>query len=131
MDDVAIVLFDGDCGFCDRGVRFIYARDPAGKFRFAPLQSDAGRRLLRAHGLPENALDTLVLIEKGRAHVRSDAVLRIARRLGRAWPLLGALRLVPRRVRDAAYDAVARRRHRLEGETCGMPPPGLRARILE
>lgn len=127
----AVLLFDGACGLCDRGVRFVHARDPKGRFRFAPLQSARGRALLRAHGLPEDALDTVVLVEEGRAHVRSTAALRVARGLRAPWPLLYACILVPRRVRDALYGAVARRRHRLAGPACAVPDASLRARMLD
>lgn len=113
----AIVLYDGDCAFCSRGVQFIYHRDPQGRFRFKA-------------GAPA---DTLVLLDGDRRFERSTAVLRIARRLRWPWSWLGALGLVvPRPLRDVAYDAVARRRHRLlRGEACPVPPPGLRERILD
>lgn len=127
----AILLFDGECGLCDRGVRFVYRRDPGGRVRFAPLQGERGRALLRAHGLPEGALDTVVLVDGGKAYVRSAAALRVARKLRGAWPLLGLFWVVPRPLRDAVYDAVARRRHRLASASCALPPPGLRARMLD
>lgn len=129
----AIVLYDGECGFCTRAVLFIFARDPRGRFRFASLQSAKGRELLRANGLPEEGLDTLVLLDDKGAWLRSTAALRIARGLRRGWPLLYALAAVPRRVRDAAYDAFARRRHRWFGREnrCANPPPALRARMLD
>lgn len=128
----AVLLYDGDCGLCDRGVRFVWRRDPKGRFRFASLQSPTGRSLLRAHGLPEDAMDTMVLVEGERAYVRSAAALRVARGLRGAWPLLYGFMLVPGRVRDAAYSFVARRRHRLApAVSCEAPPPGLRARMLD
>jgi predicted DCC family thiol-disulfide oxidoreductase YuxK len=68
-----------------------------------------------------------------RVWVKSDAVLRIARYLGGvAWGVL-LLAAAPRRVRDAMYDAFARRRYRLFGRaaTCLVPPPGARARFLD
>lgn len=128
----AVLLYDGECGLCDRGVRFVYRRDPGGRFRFASLQSDRGRAILREHGLPEDAMDTMVLVEGGRAYVRSAAVLRVARGLRAAWPALYAFIVVPRKVRDAAYSFVARRRHRVAGGVaCEVPPAGLRARMLD
>lgn len=130
----AIVLYDGACGFCTASVLFIYRRDPRGRYRFASLQSDAGRRLLRQHGLPESGLETLVLLEEERAFLRSTAALRIARGLRFPWPLLGRVGLlVPRPLRDAAYDAFARRRHRWFGreDRCANAEPELRRRILE
>ena len=131
MVEPALVLYDGECGLCSRGVLFVYRRDPQGRFAFASLQSALGRRLLREHGLPEDRLDTLVLVQDGRAWTRSDAALRIGRGLRLPWRWLAALGwLAPRRLRDAAYDIIARRRHRL-GLSCPAPPAGLRARMRE
>jgi predicted DCC family thiol-disulfide oxidoreductase YuxK len=117
-----IVLFDGVCGLCDRFVQFVIARDPAGAFRFAPLQPEAG-------GPPR----TIVLIEDGRRFTRSSAVLRIARGLPGAWPLLSLLLAIPAPLRDLAYDFVAKRRYRWFGryDACRLPAPGVTARFLD
>lgn len=126
-----LVLFDGVCHLCNRSVQFILDRDPRGVFRFAPLQSALGRRLLHAHGFADGWYDGIVLIEKGRCWVKSTAALRIAGRLPFPWKLLVVLRLVPRVVRDAVYDIIARYRYRWfgRGETCRLPTPELRDRF--
>ena len=128
----AIVLFDGVCNLCSGTVRFIAARDPGEYFLFAALQSDKGQELLARHGVPAAELKTIVLIERGEAFARSDAVLRIARHLHRAWPLLALLRVVPRPLRDACYGFVAAHRYRWFGkkDACELPSKELRARFL-
>ena len=105
-----IVLFDGTCGFCDRSVRFILNRDPYRKFRFAPLQSEIARGLMRQHQLDPEQLDSIVVIDGDKAYTRSTAVLRIALELPDPWPLLGSLIFLPAEWRDSAYDYVARHR---------------------
>ena len=127
-----VVLFDGVCNLCNRCVRFVARRDPECRFRFASLQSDAGRRLLAAHGGDPGALDTMVLIEEGRCFTRSDAALRIARGLRGAAKLLAAAAVIPRPIRDWLYDRVAARRYRWFGRTdsCPRPEPGLVERFL-
>ena len=133
MNDGPIVLFDGVCNVCSRLVRFVIAHDPPpARFRLAALQSDAGRRLLRAHGLREDDLDTFVLIEDGRALVRSTAALRLVALLGPPWSLLAALRVVPRPLRDRAYTWIARNRYKWWGkrDTCMIPTPDVRSRFL-
>lgn len=127
----AVVFFDGECGFCSRAVRFVAARDPAGYFRFASLQSGVARRLLGARSLPPGDPGTLVLLEDGRRYERSTAALRIARRLRWPWPALAAFLLVPAPLRDAAYRWVARNRHRLAGDACPLPLPEVSSRMLD
>ncbi|HSQ66364.1 MAG TPA: thiol-disulfide oxidoreductase DCC family protein [Polyangiaceae bacterium] len=131
----SVVLFDGVCNLCSGAVRFIAERDPEGIFRFASLQSDVGRQLLRDHGVEpaEGEPDTIVLIDHGRAFERSTAALHIARRLGGPYRLLFVIgSLVPRFLRDLVYDFVARHRYRWFGkkDACMVPTPELRARFL-
>jgi predicted DCC family thiol-disulfide oxidoreductase YuxK len=133
-----IILYDGVCGLCNRLNRFVLARDPAGRFRFAALQSALAAEVLTRHGRDPRDLDTLYLVlAPGRPEERllrkSDAALWILCELGGAWRLTGALRVVPRAIRDFGYDLVARTRYRLFGryETCPVPDPSHRARFLD
>jgi predicted DCC family thiol-disulfide oxidoreductase YuxK len=127
----SLLLFDGVCNVCNAAVLFVVDRDPKAQFQFASLQSELGERTLREHGLPME-LNTVVLIEGGRAYTHSNAALRVARGLRWPWPLLYALMIVPRALRDAAYRAFASRRYALFGksEQCRIPTPELRKRML-
>ena len=127
-----VVLFDGVCNLCNATVNWIIARDRKGLFRFAALQSPAGERLQREHGLDPTALDTLVLVEGGRTYRKSSAGLRIVRRLCWPWPILYGLIAVPAFMRDFAYGWFARRRYRWFGrkDECMTPAPEVRERFL-
>ena len=128
-----LLLFDGVCHLCDGVVGFLLPRDPAGRLHYGPIQSELGARLYREHGLDPERPDTLLLLTPRGAFRRSDAVLEIARLLGGAWRLLLLLKVVPRPLRDAAYDALARRRYRWFGRAsaCLLPRPGWRDRFVE
>jgi predicted DCC family thiol-disulfide oxidoreductase YuxK len=132
-----VLLYDGLCGFCNGTVQFVLPRDRRGVLRFATLQGDFGRAVVERH--PELAgVDSLILVERGTGgaevvYVRSAGALRVAHHLGGAWRLAGLLQIVPRVVRDGAYDAFARVRYRLFGryDACPLPSPEQRARFLE
>ncbi len=128
----ALVLFDGVCNLCNRSVNFIIDHDPAGYFLFAALQAEAAAPLLARYDLSADYQESIVLVEGGRCYRRSDAALRIARRLPGAWRLLYALVVLPRPLRDVLYDWIAANRYRWFGEreTCRVPTPELRARFL-
>ena len=128
----AIVLFDGVCNFCDSSVNFIIERDPSGYFKFAPLQSEIGGKLLKEHDIDKIETDSVVLIEDGKAYTHSTAALRVARRLEGAWKWLYYLIFVPRFLRDAAYKLFAKYRYKLFGkkDECMLPSPEIRARFL-
>jgi len=128
----AVVLFDGVCNFCNSTVNCIIKRDKRDYFRFAPLQSTKGVELQTAHNLEPDALDTLVLVERGRVYTKSTAALRIARRLGGLYLVFYALIVVPRFIRDFLYDWFARHRYRWFGkkDECMVPTAKVRGKFL-
>lgn len=125
-----IILFDGVCNFCDQSVQFILKRDSEA-FHFASLQSEVGQELLKIHHLQR--VDSVVLIEEGRAYTKSTAALRITRRLAKPWSLFYPLLVVPRPIRDFFYTVFAKQRYRLFGkkQLCHLPTNAERARFLE
>ena len=56
MNSPSIILFDGQCNVCNTFVQFVIRRDPAGKFQFAPLQSEQAARALQAAALFKSTL---------------------------------------------------------------------------
>ncbi len=101
-----VILFDGDCGLCNRFVLSVIQQDPGRIFMFAPLSSLTGQRLLQAHGISKK-IDSIVLVEDGRAHIRSQAVLRILQRLGIRRGDVTLLSLLPVSIADLAYRVIA------------------------
>lgn len=128
-----VILFDGVCNLCNRSVQFIINRDPSGIFRFAPLQSETGKNLLSKFDLPNDKLDSIILVENNEYYLRSTAALKILRRLGTLWKIVYVFMLVPRPVRDYIYDIVARNRYEWYGKRaeCMIPSSDIESRFLE
>jgi len=131
-EDHPVVLFDGVCNLCTGTVQFLIRHDPEGLFRFAPLQSEVAQDLLAEHGLEDHDLDSIVLIEGEETYVKSGAAIRIGSLLGGVYGLLGPTKYLPRFLRDAVYDLVARYRYRVFGkrESCMVPTEDNRRRFL-
>jgi predicted DCC family thiol-disulfide oxidoreductase YuxK len=127
-----IILFDGTCAFCERMVIFIAKRDPSGYFRFGAAQSPEAVALLAPYGLPRDTARSIILLEHGRAHLRSTASLRIAAHLTFPWSLARVFLVVPVPIRDAVYRVVAAIRPRGAGRSnaCEFPPPEIRRRLI-
>lgn len=115
-DDRPILIYDDTCGMC-RGFAARIVGDGDGPVRGLGSSTDDGGALLRRHGLPQPP-GTIVLVEAGRARLRSDAVMRALGLRGGAGRLAALLRIVPRPLRDWGYDQVAKRRHRRSGPAC-------------
>ena len=127
----AIILFDGVCNLCNASVRFVISRDRGDRFRFAPLQSEVGRRLAGDYALPDD-LRTFLLIDDEQSYEKSAAWLRVMRRLGWPWSALYLLVIVPRPVRDWVYDIVGRNRYKWFGklDQCPVPAPDWQQKFL-
>ncbi len=127
-----VILFDGVCNFCDASVQFIIKRDPAAHFLFTSLQSEKGLELTKKYAIPED-VDSLVLIENGKAFTKSSAALRIAKKMDGLWHLFFVFILVPRKIRDGVYDYVANNRYKWFGkkeDACTLPSPEQRKRFI-
>ena len=128
------VFYDGSCGLCHRAVRFFLAEDRSGNaFRYAPLESDAALQALGAAALRALPDSIVIATANGEVLTRSAAMLHAGERLGGLWWLLAKLaRCVPRPLRDAVYDWIARNRRRFfprPESACPILPPELRARF--
>ena len=128
-----VILFDGVCNLCTGSVRFVIGRDARKRFRFASLQSPVAEKLLGAQGRDGDRLESVVLVVGERTYRKSTAALLIARRLDGLWPLLSALLVIPRPLRDAMYDWIGKRRYRLFGkrDACWRPHAELAERFLD
>jgi len=128
----AVVVFDGECAFCNRWVDFLLRFDRNDVFRFAARQTESGALLLRQTGLPEAGVGSIVLVENGGVQVRSAAVLRMLGLLGFPFSLAVIFRLIPPGPRDLMYDWFARNRLKWFGrrQTCRLPSQAERHRFL-
>ena len=130
--DDDVILFDGVCVFCSRWVHFVVARDVAARFRFTPIQSAYGTRLAQALGIDADDPDTNALIHGGVAWFKSDGALTVLSCLP-GWRWVRVLLAVPRPLRDAVYNVVAKNRYRIFGkyDACIVPDTKMRTRVLE
>lgn len=129
------VLYDGDCPLCMREIRFLRARDHAGRISFEdiaapgfdPARYGLGRRdvMARIHGV----------LPDGRLVEGVEVFRRLYEQVGLGWLLAPTRWPVLRPLFDAAYRAFARNRLRITGrsepacseEACsGAAPPRVR-----
>lgn len=126
-----LVLYDGQCGLCNRSVRWLLARD-GGRLRYAPLQGPtAAAARARFPKIPET-LESVVLVDGDRAYLRSKAFLHVARYLSWPWRAGHALRWMPAALLDPLYRVIAHYRYRWFGhyDECRLPTQDERHRML-
>lgn len=129
-----LVLFDGVCVFCNNSINFIIRKDTRDHFRFAPLQSPLGQKMLADHGLKDQRIESVVLFENGKVYMKTSAALRIAKKLKGGWPLFFYCFIwIPPFIRNVVYDIIARNRYRWWGkkDSCMVPTPDVRKKFVD
>ena len=128
-----VILFDGVCNYCNGMVNFLIRKDKQRRFLFAPLQSNAGQELLRQFGLNTTQLDSFIFISDGKAYLRSTAGLKLYNQLPWYWKWTQLFWIVPRVIRDAVYNFIARNRYKWFGkrDQCMVPGAEVRERFLD
>jgi predicted DCC family thiol-disulfide oxidoreductase YuxK len=127
-----ILLFDGVCNLCNSAINFVIRNDKKDIFRFTALQEEPGKSLLKKYQIDPKNTDSIVLIENGKAFVKSTAALRVSKHLNGALPLLYGLIIIPVFIRNAVYDFIAKNRYKWYGkkDSCIIPTPELKSRFL-
>lgn len=127
-----VILFDGVCNLCSASVQFILKRDMEKKFMFASLQSVYGQNLLKQFNLPADTFNSFILFEDGKIYTRSTAALKMFSQL-KNWGWVKIFWAVPKFIRDAIYNLIAKNRYKWFGkkEECWVPTPDLKARFLD
>ena len=132
-DSRPLIVFDGLCVLCSRGVQWMLAHDPDGTSQFAAIQQPLPRALYDHFGLDADRFDTFMVLADGVAHTKWVGVLAAGRTLPGAWPWLARIaRLVPDALGDRIYDWVQRNRLDWFGsrQTCLMPTEQHGSRFL-
>jgi predicted DCC family thiol-disulfide oxidoreductase YuxK len=127
-----IILFDGVCNFCNYWVNFIIDRDNENEFKFAALQSEAGKKTLNKFNLDMEDFDTFILVEGENYFTKSTAALKIAQKLSCPVKILYLLIFIPKFLRDFIYSLVAKNRYKFFGkrDVCRIPTEDEKKRFL-
>lgn len=130
----AIVLFDGVCVFCNNSINFIIRKDAKDYFRYSPLQSELGKKILAENGLASEKIDSVILLENGKLFTKTSAALHIAKNLKGGWPICFYCFIwIPPFIRNIVYDIIAKNRYRWWGkkDSCMVPTPEIRKKFLD
>tara|TARA_R110000744_G_scaffold129156_2_gene236491 strand:+ start:2753 stop:3157 length:405 start_codon:yes stop_codon:yes gene_type:complete len=128
-----IILFDGVCNLCNATVQFVIKKDKKDLFRFTPLQSDTGKKLLTERNIDTEDIDSIILIEPNVAYyTKSTAALEIGKNLNGLRTLSSILLWLPETFRNIVYDFVAKNRYKWYGkkDSCMIPTEELKNKFI-
>lgn len=125
-----IVFYDGDCGLCNQSVAFVLKHEKEKIIHFAAIQSDFTKKLFESKSWEQPDLNTVYFLDDGKLYQKSTAALKIGKYLKAPKSWMVAFLIVPKFIRDAVYNFIAKRRKRISKGFCVMPAPGDRERFL-
>ncbi|MDP1800367.1 MAG: DCC1-like thiol-disulfide oxidoreductase family protein [Bacteroidota bacterium] len=127
-----ILLFDGECGFCNKSLLYFLKYEKNKTMHFAPLKSKVGKEL-KAYFEIEEKTDTVILIRDHSAFIKSCAALRLFPYMKGLWPLMVIFVVIPPFIRNWVYDLIAKKRMKIIGrvQNCEMLPKEDTERFLD
>jgi predicted DCC family thiol-disulfide oxidoreductase YuxK len=127
-----MLVYDGECAFCNRIVRFVLAHERRNDLLFVPRDSVLGLALRERYKLKE--VESLLWIEGDRALIEWDSVACTAAYVGGAYAWVArVVGRLPRPLLTGGYRVIARLRKRLAGgpRRCLLPSAAQQRRFLE
>lgn len=127
-----IMLYDGQCSFCNAASQWIIARDRKAKISFAAIEGEIGQRLIQHFHISSN-IDSLICIDNDKAYLYSSGAIRVTKYLDGAWKLIYLLTIIPTFIRNPVYRWFGKNRYRWFGkqQACLLPTPEIRRRFLD
>lgn len=127
-----IIFFDGVCNLCNGFVDFVIRNDKHDLFKFASLQSNYAKEILKDFEI-ENNLNSVIYIQGKSLFTKSDAALLVLKSLGFPFSLAYLFRFSPRFLRDGIYKIIASNRYLIFGKrmSCRIPSDSEKSRFLE
>ena len=104
----AIVLYDGECQFCNKWVCFVKSKLQKNEISFLPFNSSKTINIFEDYKITNQ--DSVVYVEDDVVFLKSRAVLKIFRQLKFPYNLLHFFAILPTFLLNFCYDFVAKRR---------------------
>ena len=104
----AIVLYDGECQFCNKWVCFVKSKLRKNEISFLPFNSSKAIKILEDYKIVNQ--DSVVYIKDDLVCLKSRAVLKICKELKLPYNLFQSLTILPTFLLDFCYDFIAKRR---------------------
>jgi len=108
---IAIVLYDGECNFCNKWVGFAKSKLQKNEISFIPFNSIEGMKIIEKFQIKNQ--NSVAYIQNDIVFFKSRAVLKICKQLEFPYNLLNFLTISPTFLLDFAYDFIAKRRLKL------------------
>lgn len=119
LEEHTLVMYDGNCGFCDTTIQFILDNDPSDRLKFVSQQSEKGQELIRLLNI-QGYETSIMVIQQNQYYKKSRAIFKITKELGTSWQYLSYLHMIPACISDGVYSILATYRYKLVRQYCRL-----------
>lgn len=122
MENKHIIIFDGECGFCNKVVLFIAKKDVENKFLFVSSLSKRGEEILNSLELEIVASKSLILIKEYKYFVKGKAIKKIIEAIKISVIIRFVLGIIPNQQLNLVYSIFSSFRKKIERNNhCHIP----------
>jgi len=124
------IIYDGNCGFCNKTVMFIAKNDKNNTFKFISSLSEFGIKLLLNHNIKGLEKTTIILVEN-EIYIKSIAIRNVLLKIP-SYKIIGYLMfLFPKKISDYVYDLVSKNRKLIiKNNVCEIPNSEIRKKFI-
>lgn len=130
--DKSYIIFDGQCGFCNKTIMFVAKKDKNNKFKFVSNLSEFGLELLLKYNIKGIEKTTIILVgNENEIYTKSVDIRKIMLKLS-YYKLIGNLMfLFPKQLSDYVYDLISKNRKLIiKNNTCEIPNSEIRKKFI-
>tara|TARA_B110000908_G_C10149342_1_gene400579 strand:+ start:600 stop:1001 length:402 start_codon:yes stop_codon:yes gene_type:complete len=123
MKKYSYIIFDGECGFCNKIIMFIARNDKNNTFKFISNFSEFGAKILLKNKIKGLEKSTIILVEnENEIYTKSLAVRKILLKI-KYYKMVGYLMfLFPKKISDYVYDLISKNRKLIiKNNICEIP----------
>ena len=127
-----LIIYDGNCGFCNKTVMFVVKNDVNNCFKFVSNSSDFGKDLLQKFQILGVEQSTIILVEnESKIYTKSVGIKKVLLKIPH-YKMIGYLMfLFPKRLSDYIYDLISKNRKLIiKNSTCEIPNSEIRKKFI-
>jgi len=124
-----IVIFDGNCPFCNKTIMYLAKLDNFNSFYFIFNQSKSGENLIKEFELKKIFSETIITIIDNKCFFKSNAIMKIFKHLKKFKFLRIIHKIVPLRLSDIIYSLISKNREKIISN-CEIPKSHIKTKFI-
>lgn len=118
-----IIIYDGECGFCNKFILSIAKNDKDSVFLFTPNNSSFAKSIFEKNNInPMFAEETIFLYTEKELYIKGEAIKEIFKNVHKYKYLYRMLWLVNSHIINLGYTIFSKIRKKIQSNQCEIPP---------